>query len=221
MKMEINIRNATLEDIPFLVETIIEAEKSGTSILSYTTIFGLVEEDAKKYIALMLEEEIDGCELSVSAFLLAEYRGETVGAICAWIEGLEGVSSTILKGNLLRYVLPQNCFETIRLLNHIINELHIDYKVNTIQIGLVYVTGKARGQGLAQKLISKKIEELKGSNLNITNNAYVQVFGHNLPAIKAYEKLGFQIIENKIARNLEITKYLPSDSKLLMKLNIK
>lgn len=217
--MEITIRNATLGDIPFLVETIIEAEKSGTPILSYTTIFGLIEEDVKKYIALMLEEEIDGCELSISAFLLAEFRGETIGAVCAWVEGLEGVSSTILKGNLLRFTLPQHCFESISLLNHLIRELHIDYIADTIQIGLVYVAEKARGQGLVQKLLSKKIEQLKQANLKI-NDAYVQVFGHNFAAIKSYEKLGFETIEYKIARNKEITNYLPSDSKLLMKLNI-
>ena len=123
--MEITIRNAKLSDIPFLVETIVEAEKSGTPILSYTTIFGLNEEDAKKYIASMLDEEIDGCELSVSAFLVAELNGKTVGAVCAWIEGAEGVPSSTLKGNLLRFTLPQTCFESIHKINHLINELHI------------------------------------------------------------------------------------------------
>ncbi len=37
------IRPATIADAPFLAETIIEAEKSGTDKLSYTTIFGLSE----------------------------------------------------------------------------------------------------------------------------------------------------------------------------------
>ena len=61
------IRSATIDDISFLVETIIEAEKSGTDRLSYSTVFGLSNEDTHKYLNDMLKEEIDGCELSVSS----------------------------------------------------------------------------------------------------------------------------------------------------------
>ena len=42
------IRPASSNDIPFLVDTIIEAEKSGTSILTYNTIFGLTEIEVKR-----------------------------------------------------------------------------------------------------------------------------------------------------------------------------
>lgn len=218
--MEITIRPATIADIPFLVETIIEAEKSGTAIFSYTTVFGLSLEEAKKYIALMLEEEIDGCELSVSSFLVAEMQGKIVGAVCAWIEGSEGVPSITLKGNLLQYTLPAKCFETIYAVNPIIKELHIEYIPNTIQIGLVYVSEEARGQGLVQKLLQEKIQQLREENDNL-QEAYVQVFAHNMAAIKAYEKVGFHIFESKTAQSKEITNYLPDASKLSMKLNLK
>ena len=46
-------RHANINDVSFLVDTIIEAEKSGTDILSYTTIFGLSEKEARKYIGEM------------------------------------------------------------------------------------------------------------------------------------------------------------------------
>jgi ribosomal protein S18 acetylase RimI-like enzyme len=218
--MELITRNATLSDIPFLVETIIEAEKSGTSILSYTTIFGLEEADAKKYIGLMLDEEIDDCELSVSAFFVAEIDGKTVGAVCAWVEEANGVPSTTLKGNLLRFTLPESSFQSIHQLNHIIKELHIEYIPNTIQIGLVYVSEEARGKGLVQRLLSEKIQQLKSVHQNI-GEVYVQVFGHNLAAIKAYEKIDFQTINCKIAKSNDIINYLPSSTKIVMKLNLK
>jgi ribosomal protein S18 acetylase RimI-like enzyme len=218
--MKITVRNAKLSDIPFLVETIIEAEKSGTSILSYTTIFGLEENEAKKYIGLMLEEEIDGCELSVSSFLVADIENKSVGAVCAWVEGKDGVSSSTLKGNLLRFTLPQKCFRTITELNNLIKELHIDYVTNTIQIGLVYITKEARGTGLVQRLLLEKIEQLKTENPHI-QEAYVQVFGNNLAAIKAYEKVGFSTIQSKTSNSTEILNYLPSNNKILMKSNLK
>lgn len=216
--MSIILRNATLNDIPFLVETIIEAEKSGTEVLSYTTIFGLSESETKHYIALMLEEEIDGCELSVSAFLLAEIDGVVAAAVCAWVEGLEGVSSSTLKGNLLKFTLPEKSFENIQELNTIIKELHIDYINDSVQIGLVYVSELARGKGIVQMLLNEKITQLKEA-YNTSNDVYVQVFGNNIAAIKAYEKVGFNSVLSKNAVNVDIEKYLPSSKKILMKLN--
>lgn len=216
--MELTLRNATLADIPFLVETIIEAEKSGTDVLSYTTIFGLEENEAKKYIALMLEEEIEGCELSINSFLLAEFEGKTLGAVSAWVEGIDGVSSSTLKGNLLRFTLPQKCFESLVKLTPLIKELHIDYITNTIQIGLVYISEDARGKGLVQRLLLEKIQQLKNI-IKQDQEVYVQVFGNNTPAIKAYEKVGFQTVATKTTENLDILNYLPSANKILMKFN--
>ena len=94
-------RNATITDVPFIVTAIIEAEKSGTDKLSYSTIFGLTEEEVRSYLQEMLYEEIDGCELSISSFIIAEYNGQPAGALSAWIEGKDGIPSAILKGNLL------------------------------------------------------------------------------------------------------------------------
>ena len=215
--MKINFRNATPADIPFLVETILEAEKSGTEILSYSTIFGLDESDVKRIIASMLEEGVDGCELSVSSFFLAESDGISVGAVCAWIEGVDGVPSSILKGNLLRYSLPKESLDSAQSINYLIKELHIEYFPNSIQVGLVYVKEEARGQGLVRQLIKHKIAELKLLKPQI-EDVYVQVFGHNIPAIRAYEKLGFQTINLKSSNVEEIKYYLPSATKILMKL---
>jgi ribosomal protein S18 acetylase RimI-like enzyme len=213
---EFTIRPAIPDDIPFLVDTIIEAEKSGTSVLTYTTIFGLTEAEARECIAKMLEEGVDGCELSVSGFILAEKDNQIAGAVGEWIEGSEGIPSGILKGNLLRYTLPPQCFEKASTLNKIVNDLHIEYVTNTIQIGLVYVAPEARGKGLVSILIDHKIDSLKESNPHV-KEAYVQVFGNNLPAIRAYEKAGFETVFRKDASLLETSDFMPYTSKILMK----
>ena len=102
--VEYSIRNATVDDIPFLIDTIIEAEKSGTNVLSYNTIFGLSETEVRIYIMKMLVEEVDDCELSISSFKVVFDNEIPIGAISAWIEGYNGIPSVILKGNLLNYV---------------------------------------------------------------------------------------------------------------------
>ena len=52
--ISISYRNANINDMEFFAEAIIEAEKNGTKIFSYSTIFGIDEKLAKKYIIKML-----------------------------------------------------------------------------------------------------------------------------------------------------------------------
>ncbi len=213
---DIVFRKATVKDIPFLVETIIEAEKAGTDILPYSTIFGLTEEEVKKYLIEMLDEEIDGCELSLSSFLVAEIDNVVIAASSAWVEGAEGLSSQIIKGNLLKYVLPRKAIQKAFSLNDIIHDLYFEYKKNTIHFGVGYVAEEYRGKGLFGKLKNLQISSLKKNGENISE-AYVDIFGNNKAAIKANEKLGFKLVETKETDNKEILKILPSNKKILLK----
>jgi len=213
--MEFIFRRAKIEDIPFLVETIIEAEKSGTSILSYTTIFDLSEQEAIFYISKMLEEEVDGCELSISSFFLAEFENDIAGAVAVWLEGENGIPSTILKGNLLNYTLPKKNLEKAKGKGQIIKDLHIDYQHLALQIGLIYVSTNYRGQHLAGKMIDFVLSDFK-KNCPELHEMQVQVFGNNIVAIKAYEKVGFIIVLTKESKNYEIKSLLPDSVKVLM-----
>lgn len=213
--MSFSFRKTRFEDIPFLVETIIEAEKSGTSILSYSTIFGLSEEDTYYYISKMLEEEVDGCELSISSFIIAEEQGKIAGAIAVWLEGSEGISSTILKGNLLNFTLPKFSLEAALKKAPIIKEIHIEYTNHTLQLGLVYVLNNYRGRNLAGEMIEFAISDFNSKYPDI-KEMHVQVFGNNTSAIKAYKKVGFEISKSKESINPEINSLLPYSSKVLM-----
>lgn len=219
MGTSFTFRQAELSDVPFLVETIIEAEKSGTDILSYTTVFGLSEDETRKFMTAMLEEEVDGCELSVSSFLLAEGEGQIAAAIAAWVEGEEGIPSTVLKGNLLNYTLPKASIARAMDVNPVLRDLHIEYKSDTLQLGLVYVSSAFRGRDLVRLLIDEKIRRTKESGKQISE-MLVQVFGNNKPAIRAYEKAGFNTILSKESGDTRVTNYLPSSTKILMRKEI-
>lgn len=216
IQADFKIRQAGVDDVPFLVDTIIEAEKSGTNIFTYSTIFGLTEQDARKYIGNMLMEEIDGCELSISAFLLAEKGGQIAAAVGAWVEGLEGVPSSMLKGNLLSFSLPKVCIEKASTLNNLVKALHIEYKDKTIQIGLVYVSADFRGLGLANTLIEAQLTRLQELSPGLTES-FVQVFGSNKAAIRSYEKSGYNIVLEKHSDDPRMAEHFPSSSKVLMK----
>lgn len=211
-----NIRQATTNDIPFLVDTIIEAEKSGTNILTWTTIFGLSEIDIKKYLSDMLMEEIDGCELSVSSFFIAEAEGRVVAALSAWIEGIYNRPSAQLKGNLLSYVLPKECIKRASAIHPIIQEVNIEYIPGSIQKGAGYVVKEFRNRKLFGILTEEIIKHLLKKDPNISQ-VFTQIYGCNIPAIKANEKVGFRTVMTKESSNKEILRYLPSNKKLLMK----
>lgn len=214
------IRPAIVEDAPFLAETIIEAEKSGTDRLSYATIFGLSEKNVHKYLVNMLEEEIDGCELSVSSFIVAEFNGKVVAALSAWFEGVEDIPSTLIKGNLLNYTLPKTCIEKAMKLNNIIRELHVEYLPKTIQIGACYVVKEFRGNRLLGTLNKKIIANLLEKNSEV-DSIMVQIFSCNIASIRSFEKSGFTLVSKKESRNMKINNYLPSNIKLIYNKKIK
>ncbi len=213
---DFNFRTATITDIPFLVETIIEAEKSGTDKLSYSTVFGLSIDEVRKFIAAMLAEEVDGCELSISSFLIAEQNGQIAAALSAWVELSEGIPSNILKGNLLNFIIPKKYLEKAKEINPLIRELHIDYSPNTIQIGAGYVASQFRGNNLLGRLNNQIIANLLTVHPHVTH-VCVQIFGSNIPSIRTYEKAGFEIGVIKESSNSKILDYLPFNKKVLMK----
>lgn len=216
METSFIIRKAEIADLSFLVDTIIEAEKSGSDRFSYTTIFGLNEDEARQYISDMLLEEVDGCELSVSSFYVAEYDNKIVAAISIWIEGNEGLPSSVIKGNLLNFTLPKSCFEKANSLNYLLRDLHFENIDNTIQLGLVYVSKEFRGKKLVGKLTERAYSDLLTVN-PLANKVYVQVFGNNIPAINSYEKELFIVDQIKECKNSNILEFLPSNKKILMK----
>jgi hypothetical protein len=212
-------RDATIKDAPFLVETIMEAEKGGTDKLSYTTILGLTEAETRKYLTNILLEEVDGCELSISSFFCAETNGQVVAAVSEWIEGINGIPSSVLKGNLLSYTLPKRCIERALSLNHFVRDLHIEYAENSIQLGYGHVLKIYQGNNLMRLLLQKKIELLLQTKPDVSE-AFAQVFECNIPSIRTCEKMGFEQVLIKESKYEEITKYLPYHKKILFRKEI-
>jgi len=214
---EYTIRYATINDIDFLVEVIVQAEKSGTNILSYSSLFEMSEVSIKKAISSILEEEIDGCEFSISGFLIAEKDNEKTAAMCAWIEEEDGIPSSVLKGNLLSFHITKDALQKAKEYREVVSGLAIDYIPQTLCIGPVYVAANHRGKDLVGLLLQKHIENAQGKYPEI--EVYIQVFACNLPAIKAYSKLGFQKFQHREIASELTEGILPSNKKLLMKMN--
>lgn len=210
------IREALKKDIPFLADTIIASEKGRSNILSYSTLFNISESKAKELIITMLEEEVDGCELSLSSFLVADYNGEIVAASGAWIEGFDGsMPSNILKSNLILNTFEKESIEFFKTKSHIIKDIVAEREQLTLQLEYMYISSKHQGKGLDTAFI-KKSEENALAKYPALKKAQVQLFKNNIFAIIVLRKKKFNVVKSYKSNNKEIFNYIPFDEKLLM-----
>ena len=211
---KLKIKKAKIEDVDFIVESLIEAEKNNTKVLSYSKIFNLKISKVKEVLKKTLIMNIDGCELSISSYLIGFIENKPVASIGAWIEGANGTPSSTVKGNLLFKSLPKNSIKYAKSISNLTSKLYTEYIDNSFCIGIVYIKKGYRGYG-----IFKKIFEIHINNNKIYDrkmNTYVHVFSNNISAIKTYKKNGFIMMKELKSDDNEIKKYLPFNKKQIL-----
>jgi translation initiation factor 4G len=207
------VRRATDADIPFLVEAITEAEASGSQQISYREIFSLNDRELKDLLTSILSEAIQGCGWSPSEFLIAEQDREAVACCAAWIEAAGGLSSSIIKSQLLIEFLGQEKWGTSKDNLAAAAEINIERTAGVLQIESVYTQHRYRGNGLSGTLIR---EHLSQAAKNGTRSAEIQLMKNNAAAIKAYQKAGFAFRSEKGSENTKLEKLLPYHTKVVM-----
>ena len=217
MDQEYVIKKATIKDVDFLADVIIGAEKSFTENLGLAKFFELSEEKVKELIIAMLEEEVDGCDFSISSFFIAWYGDKPVGALGGWIEGYyDGMSSNLLKSNLISHVFPRENVIKAHAKMEIIKEmLHIERPMGTYQLEYVYVDADHRGKRITQQLMDVHLAYAKQLDPNVTK-AQLSCFENNESIIKAHERNGYVRMKRYVCDNEEILKYLPFNVKVLL-----
>ncbi len=211
---EFKFREATVNDIDFIIKAIIEAEKSGSDKLSYSTIFNLTETEVKTIFRSMLEEEVDGCEFSLTSYIIAEKNNEIAGTIGAWIENSDYPSSFI-KSNLLSSFLPKSSLVYASNEAKIVSDLIVEHVESSLAIAIVYISLPYRGQQLFKLLVDEHIKRNMGIKV-----LTIQVMSNNYFAIKTYKRYGFIEYDEIVSQNEMINRFLPYNKKLLMKMSI-
>lgn len=214
-----NIRQAVASDIPFLVECIIAAEKSGTDKLSYCTIFDLAEFELRAMLAEILAEDIIGQELCVSGFFVAEAAGTLAGAVCAWVEGSERKPSGILKGNLLLHFLGQQKIGLATANLKLVEELSLSRTRGALQLESIFVARSYRGCGICGQLMAAQQKAAQEKHPEI-KTAQIMLMKTNDQAYRAYEKSGFSIVAERASQSPGILDLLPAACKILMEKDV-
>jgi len=217
MDPQYSIRKATIKDADFIADVIIGAEKSLTDNLGLANFFELSEEKVKELIIAMLEEEVDGCEFSISSFFINCYGDKPVAALGGWLEGYhDGMSSTLLKSNLISATFPRESIIKAQAKFEIIKEmLQIERPKGTYQLEYIFVDDEHRGKRLTQQLMDVHLDYAKQLDPNV-KVAQLSCFENNASIIKAHERNGYQRIKRYVCDNTEILNYLPFNVKVLL-----
>ncbi len=175
------------------------------------------ESTLKEYLIKILEEEIDGCEFSLSSFVIAEYNETPVAAFGGWIEGEneDGQPSSILKSNLFGFLLPKEKLFALKNKSEAIKGIAIERELQTHQLEYAYVIKEQRGNHLINMIIDELLKIAKKQNSSI-KKSQVQVFENNTAAVRVYENSGYKITKRVESKNPETLKYFPFNVKLLM-----
>ena len=215
--MSYTLRTANLDDMNFIAKVIIEAEKSGSDKIGLATVFDLTESELHDYLIQMLEEEIEGCEFSISSFVVADFNNEPIAAFGGWIEGEneDNQPSAILKSNLIGFTFPKENLMALKNNEEVIKDLLIDREPHTHQLEYAFVDAKHRGQGLTNRIMDELLMMAKRKNPSV-KKSQVQVFENNRSAVKAYERAGYYEVERKESNHPSILEYLPHNVKLVL-----
>lgn len=207
-------RKAIKADLPFLINGIIEAEKSGTKSHFYALTFGLNDEQTTSLIEDCFEEEIENQEWCMAHFFVAEDKGEPMACLSAWIErsGMEG--SGILKAQMLSYFLGNKWSEAADKLK-LVSEVQVERTAGTMQLECIYTAPAARGRGLAAQLIQYATKTLK-ENESEVQAAEIQLMTENEAALRSYTKCGFLRCREKQSQSPEILNLLPGAARVVL-----
>ena len=215
----INIRNAVPADVDFLAETIINAEKSNTEKLSYSTIFEIPEKEVKEILKTILLADIVGQELCLSSFLVAEIDGEQAGACAAWIEGKSGLSSSIIKSNVIYNFFPSENIKKAQEKSNLLKELNLKREAGTLQLESAWVIEKFKGKGICNKIMLKHIANYSKKNPELKKAQIIMVKANDI-ALNAHKKLGFKLVSEVKSNDKRILDILPSDTMILIETDI-
>ncbi len=214
-KNNIVIRPAKLSDAEFIATTIIEAEKSNTDKLGTANCFEITEEEYKHYLVQMLEEEIDGCEISLSSFLVAEYDGEPVAASAGWIEcdNEDEMSSAIIKSNLYGYFLPKEKLLIGASKSAIIKDIQIDRESGTYQLENSYTKADFRGHHIRRMLEKAHMDRAMEKGVK---KIQTHVFLNNDSSMIGCQNNGFTVAKQYVSAHPLTKELYPGDTLVLL-----
>ncbi len=209
----LQLRIGEEKDTPFLAKTVREAEASGGPRSTYGVLFELPPQRVEEKLHDLIEENIEGCELGFSNFIVVTDRdGVPVAACAGWIEGTGNQASGFLRGQMLSYGFGPERWKDAQEGLRALSQVHPQRTPGAFQLESFYVDPVMRGRGLVGRMIDKHFERHAGQ----FEIAEIQMANHNRAARRSYEKAGFKMTNELISDSPLLRAILGTNGMLLM-----
>ena len=214
----LTFRQAGTEDIPFVIEAIVESEKSGSDKISSCNIFELSENEFKDILAEILKQDLPDYDYYLSGFIIAEMKGQFIGALGSWLEAPDDSASGMIKASMLFQYLDKSKMKAIGINTRIVKGLALNREKDTLQLEHGYVREEYRRQGVFTALLK---ENILRNYKRFREFKKVQgiLFKDNYKSYNAHLKFGYEIADEKRVHDPSIFKFFPYDCKVLMEFN--
>ena len=214
------IERAEIKDIQFIIETVIQAEKSGTDKIITCRLFNISETEYRRVLYEILASDILGYELALSNFKIVFDASRPVAAYAMWCEQSSGMSSDFLRMNAYTMFLKKESIEYFRKGPlKLVKEIEFTRQPMTIQFESLYIIKEYRGQSIARMLTDAHLEDVKQAYPHISKIQTQQIKQNEL-ALRTHFKLGYTIADEKSSQSPEILKYYPGETKVLLEKTI-
>lgn len=204
---EITFRKAIWADFDFILDGVIASEKSGTTNLSYCTLFDLDREEFGALLLSIFKEEIENQPWCLTHWQIGQVGKDSVCCLTIWKEESSFQSSDLLRIQLLSYFIPEKMKMAKEKLIEVA-KVSIPRKAGYFQIEHLYTLEKYQGKGFMKTFLNHIFTLFPGQKLEI------QLMANNTKALKLYESVGFQLRDKKCWEGLYEMKLLPSDCKI-------
>jgi hypothetical protein len=209
----LSFRRATLQDIEFLTEAILEAERSGTPRAMYESVFGLSEAEVRAMIGAILALDVPGSEFCCGNFLLALDHRTPVGALATWVEGEAG-SSNLVRATLLAEQLGADRWTRAQTALRLVAEIEIVRDAGALQIESIFVPAAQRGRRITAAMIAHARAEYHRTHATV-RRAQVLTTLENVASGNALQHAGFNVKRRTLSTNGEIRRWFPGSGRLL------
>jgi ribosomal protein S18 acetylase RimI-like enzyme len=193
--MDVTIRDAKAADAPFLAWVMLAAARSHRPLSFWDYAFPGPDAPRLEYLAaLALAEPI--CFTHYSGFLVAEHEGGPVGGLSAYDSASKGMENFIaaLAGLLAARQWSAEHQQLLGLRTAPVTTCMPDSPPGVWVIEWVATIPKARGRGVANALLREILA--RGKLAGYTKSQIGYLIG-NTPAQIAYERVGFETVEEK------------------------
>lgn len=213
----LSIRQATNGDIDFVIEAIIESEKSGSQMVSSCNVFGIGLERFKAILKDVLAQNHRDYDYFLSGFVVAEVNGEYAGALGSWIEAADGTPSGIIKATILFQYLDKSRIKEINKNTRVIKGITAPREAGTLQLEHGYTKEKFRRQGVFTSMIRENIK--KNYSLQPFSKVQGILFKENYKSFNCHLKFGYEVVDERKVDDPNVLKFFPYNTKVLMELS--